>query len=448
MSATSLAQALQKGEICTRLERWDEAVAAFEEAAKIDPLRPEIHFNLGNSHVKAAHWDEAISCYQRALALRPDYARARSNLGYVFLEQHRVGEALAQFEGLPEGPDRHYNAGVALSRSGRRDEAMERFRQAITLDSGYGDAYLALSCELFLRGRYEEGWRLLAQPEAHPEREARQLRFRTPKWQGAPLPTGTLLIYEDQGYGDFMQFLRYLPLVQGRLGGGRILLECPPPLSRLVRQSSALGITVVDRGASLPRHDQHIALLDLPFVLQQWAPVSIREPYLCVDAAPRRIWREKLGTDPAFRVGLMWAGNPGLPSDGLRSIPAGRLLPLLRIPGTTFYTLQVKSNDGRPQPLLHAGLVDLTAAITDFADTAALISELDLVITVDTAVAHLAGALGLRVWLLLPLAPDWRWELGRDDTPWYPTMRLFRQRALGDWDSVIQRVAAELASLQ
>jgi hypothetical protein len=194
----------------------------------------------------------------------------------------------------------------------------------------------------------------------------------------------------------------------------------------------------------MPRPDRQISFLDLPFAVQHWAPMPVEGPYLKADPAARAAWRGRLGATAQFRVGLAWAGNPKHRNDRRRSMPAEKLLPLFGATGAAFYSLQIQPEGGQPKTLLDAGLIDLTASIADFADTAALVSELDLVITVDTAVAHLAGALGRPVWTLLPSVAEWRWGRQGEKTPWYPTMQLFRQPAPGDWDAVIHHVFEEL----
>lgn len=283
-----------------------------------------------------------------------------------------------------------------------------------------------------------------------PQDKIPRWKSQAPRWDGSRLHGRTILISEEQGHGDTIQFLRYLPLVRERAGNCRILLDCPPLLCRLLKQNNALGAEVLERdqpAAAAPRFDRQIPFLDLPFAVRRWEPVPVSEPYLHAPPAARAFWRDKLSATSGFRVGVAWAGNPKHPNDLRRSMPAEKLFPLLGISGAAIHSLQILPQGGPPKSLLDAGLIDLAASITDFADTAAVISELDLVITVDTAVAHLAGALGRPVWTLLPFVPEWRWGLHREDTPWYPTMRLFRQPAPGDWDAVIHRVFEELGRL-
>lgn len=447
----SLSDCVDLGNTLMNHGRLPEAIAAFEQALKLEPDRPELHFNLGNAYVRAANLDKAIDCYQRALSLRPDYQKARSNLGSVYLDQDRPDEALAQFQLQPDSAKRSYDMGVAHSRTGRSEEAISSLQQAIAAQEDYADALWALSPELLRLGRFEEGWRTHARYRQCPHEGVSHRKSQEPLWDGSRLDGETLLIYEEQGCGDTIHFLRYLPLVRERAGDCRIILECPGPLARLLRQNGdTFGADVfdLDQPAPLaPTPDRQASFLDLPFALQRWAPLPVAGPYVQADPAARAVWRARLGSTARLRVGLAWAGNPKHPNDRRRSMPAKKLLPLFGVPGVTFHSLQIQPEGGPPKALLDAGLLDLTASIADFADTAALIAELDRVIAVDTAVAHLAGALGRPVWTLLPFVADWRWGRNTEDTPWYPTMRLFRQPAPGDWATVIHRVGEALGKL-
>ncbi|MDR3403476.1 MAG: tetratricopeptide repeat-containing glycosyltransferase family protein [Chthoniobacter sp.] len=451
----SLRASVLLGNTLADMGRWKESAAAFQRALQLDPHRPQIHFNLGNSYARDGDLEKAIASFRQALALKPDYAKAHTNLGAVLMEQNRLPEAVPHFQRAlalaPGDPEMHFNLGIVLARSGQWEEAIACYRRALDLQPDYADAHWALMSDLLRLGRYEEGWRAQERHGHCPDPIVRPRNFPVPPWDGSPAEGQTILIHEEQGYGDEIQFLRYIPFVQQRARPARIIVECQPPLSRMLRQSGTFGVEIVNRGDTpatpLPPFDRSISFLDLPFVLQQWEPVPMAAPYLRVDDAARATWREKLGNSPHRRVGLCWAGNPRHRNDRQRSIPPERLLPLLAVPAVTFHTLQVRPPDGRPKGLLNAGLIDLTDEISDFADTAALIAELDLVVTVDTVIAHLAGALGRPVWMLLPFAPDWRWGLEREDTPWYPTMRLFRQPAPGDWNAVIGRVIEELSTL-
>ncbi len=299
---------------------------------------------------------------------------------------------------------------------------------------------------LLLAGQYEEGWheyewRWLCASHAH-----RQRRFSVPRWDGQPAPGRTILVHAEQGFGDALQFVRYLPLIIERAGGSGIILECRPEQASLFKQFESPRMRVVERSASdetLPPFDLHLPLLSAPLTLREFAPLPAKAPYLVADSKLRDRWRRRLGCEAKFRVGLAWAGDPGHGHDRRRSIPPEKLSPLLEVPGIEFVSLQV-AGDPLPAKLADSGIRDFRKEIADFSDPAALIAELDLVITVDTATAHLAGALGRPVWVLLPFVPDWRWGVAREDSPWYPSMRLFRQFEPGEWDDVVQRVIAEI----
>jgi hypothetical protein len=268
--------------------------------------------------------------------------------------------------------------------------------------------------------------------------------FAEPEWQGETFAGHTLLLYAEAGLGDTMQFVRYLPMAAEK--GGSIVLQVQPPLVPLLRADA--NVTVVALGEPLPRFDLHLPLIGLPRVFGTTLdniPAAI--PYLRVDAAKLSQWRGTLDDKTSLRVGVVWSGNPRHKGDRLRSLAAEKLLPRLVMPGVKLYSLQkdARATDAPAVAALGQGIVDLAPVLADFSDTAAAVTALDLVITVDTSVAHLAGALGRPVWMLLPYALDWRWMRDREDTPWYPSMRLFRQHVPQVWDDVIARVSAELA---
>jgi hypothetical protein len=270
--------------------------------------------------------------------------------------------------------------------------------------------------------------------------------FAEPPWDGRPLEGRTLLLHAEQGFGDAIQFIRYLPLAAER--GGRIIIECQAQLQRLF-QINAGGSQIVASGQPMPDFDSHCPLLSLPWVFgTTLASVPDIVPYLRADAENVGSWRQRLAEhSQVVKVGLVWSGNPAHKNDRCRSMTLARLAPLAQTRGVRFFSLQkgeAATEARTPPPGME--LIDWTEELTDFADTAALIAHLDLVIAVDTAVAHLAGAMGKPVWTLLPFVPDWRWLLEREDSPWYPSMRLFRQPFWGDWDSVIERVADELSN--
>jgi len=433
------------------LGRFEESAAMYRRALEIKPEYPEILNNLGNTLRDLEELDAAATSFRRALQLHPEYLDAFNNLGLTLATQRRFDEAIAAYHGAlqlrPEYAEVWKNLGNAWRDQARWEEAEASYRRSIACPGGSASAHFNLSLLLHLLGRHEEGWREYEWRWRSPA-QARAVRdFIAPLWDGSPAEGRTILVHAEQGFGDTLQFVRYLPIILAHSRAARVIFECLPVMIPLLDQLRGEGIEIVARGASdeaLPPFDLHLPLLSSPLALQRFAPLPMSAPYLRADAGLRARWRERLGTTAAFRVGLAWTGNPQHHDDRRRSIAPKTLAPLVRLPGIHFVSLQVGHGGRLPPTLLDAGVSDFTADIGDFADSAALMAELDLIITVDTATAHLAGALGRRVWLLLPFVPDWRWGLGREDTPWYSTMRLFRQPAAECWDTVISRVAEEL----
>jgi tetratricopeptide (TPR) repeat protein len=430
--------------------RLDEAIESYQRALALRPDFAEVHNNLGSALADKGQLEDASTCYQRALAISPEHAETNNNLGNAFLEVDQWSEAIACFrralDARPQYAEAYSNLGVALRGARQFTEALLSFRQAIICDPNFAAAHWNLASTLLLLGRYEEGWK---------EYEWRwsglsipRRIFSAPQWDGAPLLDQTLLIHAEQGFGDTIQFVRYLPFVRERLGAAaRVIFECPLRLKRLLTGTNDWASEIVYRqigdDRALPPFDLHLPLLSLPLALQRFTPLPTKAPYLHADSELCAIWRNRLGSDSTFRVGVAWAGNRTHKDDRRRSIDPQEFMPILGVPGVAFYSLQIETwNTGQSSP--PAEFIDFTAHVTDFADTAAFIAELDLIISVDTATAHLAGALGRPVWTLLPFVPDWRWGLEGEDTPWYPTMRLFRQRTAGDWEEVVNRVADAL----
>jgi hypothetical protein len=303
-----------------------------------------------------------------------------------------------------------------------------------------------------LHGDYETGLQLLEsrlEPDALDDpaydgmRAATRGMMETPRWRGEPLPGQTLLLWADQGMGDSIMMMRYLPEVRRRTGG-RVIVECQPPLERIFRAMPEVNEVVLTGTAASRDFHLQCPMMSLPFVLgTRLATIPDRVPYIPVPDDLVDRWRGKLGRIGAPRVGLAWAGRPALPKDALRSVPLRRFAPLFDTPGVNFFSLQ-KGDEARQVRETAWKIHDFMDEAGDLLDTAALVGHLDLVISVDTSVAHLAGALGKPVWLLNRLESEWRWMLEREDSPWYPTMRIFRQHSLGDWEPVILRVASAL----
>jgi hypothetical protein len=329
---------------------------------------------------------------------------------------------------------------VRLREQGDTHGAFVALQHAIALEPDFAEARFYLGCLHLLEGNYRPGfaefeWRWRWSGFATPHLEVAQ-----PAWDGADLRGRTILLHGEQGLGDSLQFCRYAPLLAER--AGRVLLQVPAALVAVLRTLDGVE-TVVAPGEQLPPFDVHAPLMSLPHLVGTTVEtIPARVPYLHADPSAMARWRERLrGPSDGMRVGLVWSGNPAHPRQHVRSLPLACLEPLATVPGVTFYSLQKgpaaeeghASNLGLP-------LTDLGPLLEDFAETAAALSQLDLLITVDTSVAHMAGALGRPVWLLLAAVADWRWLLDRADSPWYPTLRLFRQHRLGDWQSVVEAV--------
>ena len=436
----------------TKQGRHAEAITCYQHVAALLPDSAPAQNNLAQALLEERRWDEAMACCHRALALDPNSFQARGNLAIALLRTGRHKEALACNEEalalIPNSVDLHASLAVALLAGGEYERAQKVCESALAIDPDCGSIHFIHAEGLLRDGRFEEGWR-----EYEWRWQCRPLcifrrRFPVPQWDGTPAPGKTILAHAEQGYGDALQFLRYVQLLRERVGSERVIVECGGPLVRLIAAALGEGAAVFPRtswdGRELPPFDYHIPWHSLPLALGVFAPLPMEEPYLQIDPRLQADWRERLRPYSTLRIGLAWAGNPNHPSDYYRSLAPEKLLPLLRLPGVSFHSLQIEPRNASPSVLHQAGLIDHTAYLTDFLDTAALMAELDLIISVDSAIAHLAGALGHPVWTLLPFASDWRWGIEGESTPWYPTMRLFRQSAIGDWDTVLRRVQEEL----
>ena len=443
------------GDALAALGRDDEAVESYQRAVEAAPGYGAAHNNLGNIHFRNGRLAEAAACFRAALQLEPGAFHACINLGDVLAKLGHLDEAIAVCQRAialqPDVPFGHQNLGAAWWRKGDYAQARACFERAIALDPEFADVHLGLAFIHLLEGRFSEGWRKYEWRWLSRTHAALRRSFSAPRWDGRPIPGGTLLIHAEQGFGDTLHFLRYVPLAARRSGAARVVVECQRELVRLVSSAGGAGVEFHARGrhddAGLPPFDVHVPLLSLPLLVEHFEPLPATAPYLTAPPHLRAAWRERLAATPGFRIGIVWSGNPEHRDDRLRTIQPSQLLALLPMPGASFYSLQIESRGALPESLARAGVHDLTDHITDFADTAALMAELDLIITVDTAAAHLAGALGRPVWTLLPFVPDWRWGLGRAETPWYSTMRLFRQQQVEEWAPVIAELRERLHQL-
>ena len=423
----------------------DEAQACCERALALAPQRVESNIALGAILRERGLLQEAIGRCEQALLLAPEHPAALNNLGVALVELSRTREAIGHYQrALAAAPDRaetHNNLGIALERQGRYAEALDCYGRAMALKPDYAEAHFNRAHALLATGAFDEGWREYEWRFAVARSDR---KFDQPLWAGESLGGRTILIHAEQGYGDTLQFVRYVPAAAAR--GGRVVLEVPKPLVRLARTVAGAS-EVVAAGDPLPDFDCHCPLLSLPRVFKTTLhTIPDAVPYLCVPAEASAVWRKRIATAPGLKIGVAWCGSMVGVIDR-RPIDVRLFEPLSEIPNVSWFSLQVGERCRDLMLLNRPRITDLSPWLTDFAETAAAACHLDLVITIDTSVAHLAGALGCPTWVLLPYNADWRWLIERDDSPWYPTARLYRQKEPGDWTGVISGIAAALRQL-
>jgi tetratricopeptide (TPR) repeat protein len=434
------------------LSRATESEICCREALRLDPEYGEAYANLGAALRELGLLEEAASAYREAVRLEPEHAEAHCNLGAVLGFLGRAGEAQERLrEALrlqPGYAEAHHNLGCALVWLGHHDEAIAHLKQALTIKPDSVATHVRLSWAHLLSGDFDDGWR---------EHEWRWLapmhptRFAQPLWNGEDIGKRRLLLHAEQGFGDTIQFCRYAPLVASK---ARVILAAPRPLLRLLR--SLPGVEQVVVQGELPDFDLHCPLMSLPRVFgTKLETIPATVPYLSAETTRVAAWRQRVAGLQGVRVGLVWASNVDqsqLPAGVLyrrrKSITLEHFARFADVPGVSFVSMQTGAAASQTRsPPRGLRIHDWTDEIEDFADTAALIEALDLVISIDTSAAHLAGALGNPVWLLNHFDTCWRWLRGRDDSPWYPTLRQFRQPAPGDWDSPLTAARAALMRL-
>jgi tetratricopeptide (TPR) repeat protein len=439
------------GVLAFRAGAFADAVRLIGDSLALQRRNAAAHSNLGLALQQLGRLEEALASFERALALQADFPEALYNRANVQRELGRPEAALAGYDDAlrrrPAYVEAHVNRGRTLRDLGRMDEAIAAYDAALRLQPGFATAELNQGIVRLALGDFARG---LAQFEARwrePQLAAAARRLPMPVWDGsAPLAGATLLLHAEQGLGDTLQFCRYVPLLAAR--GARVVLEVQAPLAGLLRRMPGVA-AVVTRGEELPRADFHCPLVSLPLRCgTTLATIPAGDAYLQADVQRVARWAERLGARRAgLRIGLVWSGNPAHRNDRTRSLPLAMLLHPLLEADAELVSLQkeVPSEDDVAVAAAHAErLRSFGAELADFDDTAALTACVDLVIAVDTAVAHLAGALGKPLWLLLPFAADWRWLMTRSDSPWYPTARLFRQPRPGDWASVLEELRLAL----
>jgi Flp pilus assembly protein TadD len=435
--------------------RRAEALASFSHAIAARPDYPDAYVHRGNVLRELGRNKEAIESYDDALVLRQDLAEAHCGRGHALTGLRRFDDAIQSHGralGLqPNLAEAHCGRGVAYAETGLIEEALADFERAQKLRPNYAEAYVNEAMYRLVLGDFERGFEKYEWRWATSQLRGHKRDFAQPQWRGAEDIRGkTILLHAEQGLGDTIQFARYVPALAAR--GARVILEVQGPLQALITTVPG-GAQVIAAGDPLPNFDVHCPLLSVPLAFgTRLDTIPHDVPYLSAPAEKVTAWRTRLGERTRPRIGLVWAGNPRkeLPNvnriDGERSMAVDQLAPLFDVEACSFYSLQ-KGDDAVKQ--LREGawrsrVIDFTDDLRDFSDTAALIENLDLVIAVDTSVLHLAGALGRPVWLMNRFNTCWRWLRGRDDSPWYPSLRQFRQDAAKNWDPVVRRVARAL----
>lgn len=431
----------------THLKRYDEAIDAYREALQLRPQYAEAWNNLGNAQRHSDQLEEAVESYRQAIQFRSDRAEPHNNLGIALSRLGRLDEAIDSYQESirirRDYSEAYNNLGVALTDGHREAEAIAAFENALLLTPQSADTHKNLSFSLLLSGDLSRGfleyeWRLRTNPPVGKS-------STSPPWDGSPLTGRRILLRAEQGLGDTIQFIRYCPLIKHL--GATVLLECQGALKTLLQDFPGID-QIVTVGEDLPQHDCEAALLSAPCILgTTLATVPAETPYLRPAQQLVEVWRERMSNCHGMKIGIAWQGSRNYSNDAQRSIPLQQFSVLASLPHVTLFSLH--ANDPAVEQSADFPLVrfpDLDKASGRFMDTAALMTQLDLVVTSDTSLGHLAGALGVPVWVALCWENDWRWMRDRTDSPWYPTMRLFRQQTRGNWDTVFELIRAQIAA--
>lgn len=440
------------GNVYVDMGELDKALDWYREALKRDSADAEIYYNMANAYRDRGEAETAAGYYRKSLELDARLVDAHYNLGNALRDLGRYDDAIAGYENAlalkPQYFEAFNNMGVVFKEKGELEESIRYYEKALAIHPDVAETQWNLALVYLLAGRFEEGWKRYEWRWKKGDYSPYKRSFPRPQWQGEEIAGKRVYLHAEQGYGDAIQFVRYAAPVAER--GAEVIVEVPASLAGLFLSAEGVSRVVV-RGGEIPEFDYHCPLLTLPMVFgTSLDTVPSRVPYLFSDPGLTNAWRQRLAEHgDGLRVGLVWSGNPEHKNDRNRSLPFEQLMPLMQEQRTLFFSLQKGRESEDPVKWRErVRIIDYTEELRDFADTAALIMNLDLVVSVDTAVAHLAGALGREVWTLLPYAPDWRWMLKRTDSPWYPSMRLIRQPVPGDWGAVIGQVRSSIRGMR
>jgi tetratricopeptide (TPR) repeat protein len=445
----SLEAGLLLGRVYRELGRWQEAEKVYEGLGERHPHNTEVFVLLGTCRLMLLKFDGALQACLQALSVSPDHPEAHFKAGVAQLHLWNVSAALSHLSRAsalkPDKADVVLHLAIALQRGGLFAAADAAFQRALTLAPDNPDVHWHYADFLLLIGDYQNGWEEFEWRWLNDRFVSQRWEFPQSNWNGEDIRGKTILLHPEQGFGDTLQFVRYVPLVASL--GARVLLGTPPELARLLAGFPGTDGVYLSP-AQAPEFDVHCPLLSLPHVFRtDLETIPSQVPYLTVDPAIAAPWVEYFARYASTcNVGLIWSGNPGQEHNRHRACRLADLHPLFAQTNVTFFSLQ----KGIPAKELHATgvrlpVIDLSPQLEDFAETAAVLQQLDLLISTDTGPVHLAGGLGRPTWLLLSAIPDWRWMIGREDSPWYPRTRLFRQTEAGSWADVVQRVSRELA---
>jgi Tfp pilus assembly protein PilF len=433
------------------LKKFDEALASYDAAIQIKPDYAEAYNNRGNALTDLKKFDAALASYDAAIQIKQDYAQAYNNRGNVLKEQKQIDAAIFNYsraiELKPDFFEAFNNQGNALKEKKQLGAAIASYNRAIELKPDYVEAYWNKSLALLLSGDYINGWKFY---ELRWQREvfaALRRDFPQPLWLGTPsLLNKSILLHGEQGFGDTIQFSRYAKLVSDL--GAQVILEVQKPLFNLLVDLDGVAL-VTTKGEKLPEFDFHCPLMSLPHAFKTTVnTIPTRNPYVFSNLAKVAVWEAKLGSKVKPRVGIVWSGNLSHKNDHVRSISLKQLL--LYLPDNCQYISLQKGLSLADGEVIQNNpqILNFAHELYDFSDTAALAELLDCIISVDTSVAHLAAAMGKKTWVLLPNDPDWRWLLDREDSPWYPSVKLYRQPVPGDWFTVLTQVREGLLALK